>query len=130
MLSLITGPRMTTKILLVDDVESVRWDLRTLLTLSGDLEIVGEATNGLEAMRLAESLQPDVVLIDLEMPVMDGFEATRLIKTLCPSCRIVTLTIHDYDEARKRAYRSGVDAFLVKGTPIQEIVRTILNKKE
>ena len=121
---------MTTKILLVDDVESVRWDLRTLLTLSGDLEIVGEATNGLEAMRLTESLQPDVVLIDLEMPVMDGFEATRLIKTLCPSCRIVTLTIHDYDEARKRAYRSGVDAFLVKGTPIQEIVRTILNKKE
>jgi DNA-binding NarL/FixJ family response regulator len=130
MFSLITGPDMSTRVLLVDDIEQVRWDLRVILSLSGDLEIVGEAANGLEAMRLTESLQPDVVLIDLEMPVMDGFEATRLIKTLCPSCRIVTLTIHDYDEACKKAYRSGVDAFLVKGAPIQEIVQTILDKKE
>jgi len=121
---------MATRVLLVDDVEPVRWDLRTVLSLSGDLEIVGEAANGLEAMRLTESLQPDVVLIDLEMPVMDGYEATRLIKTLCPSCRIVALTIHGYEEARKKAHRFGVDAFFVKGTPIQEIVQTILNKKE
>jgi DNA-binding NarL/FixJ family response regulator len=121
---------MTTKILLVDDVESVRWDLRTILTLSGDLEIVGEATNGLEAMRLTESLQPDVVLMDLEMPLMDGYEATRLIKALCPSCRIVALTVHSYDEARKKANRSGVDAFIVKGTPVVNIVQSILKIKE
>jgi DNA-binding NarL/FixJ family response regulator len=126
MFSLITGPRMTTKILLVDDVESVRWDLRTILTLSGNLEIVGEATNGLEAIRLTESLQPDVVLMDLEMPLMDGYEATRLIKALCPSCRIVALTIHSYDEARKKAYRSGVDAFIIKGAQVESIVQSIL----
>jgi DNA-binding NarL/FixJ family response regulator len=101
-----------------------------ILSLSGDLEIVGEAANGLEAMRLTESLQPDVILIDLEMPVMDGFEAARLIKKLCPSCRIVALTIHAYDEARLKAARSGVDAFLIKGAPIQEIFQTILNQKE
>jgi pilus assembly protein CpaE len=130
MFSFMTGRKMPPRILLVDDVESVRWDLRTVLTLSGDLEIVGEAANGLEAMRLTESLQPDVVLMDLEMPVMDGFEAARLIKALCPSCRVVALTVHGYDEARKKAYRSGVDAFLIKGAPIQEIVQTILNKKE
>jgi DNA-binding NarL/FixJ family response regulator len=130
MFSLITGPDMSTRVLLVDDVEQVRWDLRMILNLSGDLEIVGEAANGLEAMRLTESLRPDVVLIDLEMPVMDGYEAIRLIKTLCPSCRIVVLTIHDYVEARKKAQWSGVDAFLVKGAPIEEIVQTILNKKE
>jgi pilus assembly protein CpaE len=130
MFSLITGPRMTTKILLVDDVESVRWDLRTILTLSGDLEIVGEATNGLEAMRLTESLQPDVVLMDLEMPLMDGYEATRLIKALCPSCRIVALTVHSYDEARKKACQSGVDAFIVKGAPVENIVQSILKIKE
>jgi len=121
---------MTTKILLVDDVESVRWDLRTLLTLSGDLEIVGEATNGLDAMRLTESLQPDVVLMDLEMPLMDGYEATRLIKSLCPSCRIIALTVHNYDEARKKACQSGVDTFIVKGAPIESIVQSILKIKE
>ena len=62
MFPLMMGRRMTTKILLVDDSEPVRWDLCTVLTLSGDLEIVGEAANGLEAMRLTESLQPDVIL--------------------------------------------------------------------
>ena len=117
---------MTTKILLVDDVESVRWDLRMLLNLSGDLDIVGEATNGLDAIRLTESLRPDVVLMDLEMPLMDGYEATRLIKALFPSCRIVALTVHSYDEARKKANRSGVDAFIVKGAPVETIVQSIL----
>jgi DNA-binding NarL/FixJ family response regulator len=129
--SFVTGEKMTpTRVLIVDDVEKVRWDLRTVLTLSGDLEIVGEAANGLEAMRLTESLQPDVVLMDLEMPVMDGYEAIRLIRTLCPSCRIVALTVHGYSEARLKAYRSGVDAFLIKGEPVENIIQTILNKKE
>jgi DNA-binding NarL/FixJ family response regulator len=130
MFPLMTGRRMTTKILLVDDSEPVRWDLCTVLTLSGDLEIVGEAANGLEAMRLTESLQPDVVLMDLEMPVMNGYEATRLIKALCPSCRIIALTVHGYSEARQKAIQAGVDAFIVKGTPVESIVQSILNKKE
>jgi len=121
---------MTTRVLLVDDVEQVRWDLRTALSLSEDLEIVGEAANGLEALRLAETLRPEVILLDLEMPMLDGYEATRLIRALCPSCRIVALTVHGYDEARLKAFRSGVDAFIIKGVPIQEIVQTISNKKE
>jgi DNA-binding NarL/FixJ family response regulator len=115
-----------TRVLIVDDVEQVRWDLRTLLTLSGGLEIVGEAANGLEAIRLAESLRPDVVLMDLEMPVLNGYEATRLIRTLCPSCRIVALTVHGYSEARLKASRSGVDAFIVKGAPVESILQTIV----
>jgi len=118
------------RIVLADDHTILREGLRALLSADPKFEIVGEAANGLEAMRLTESLQPDVVLIDLEMPVMDGYEATRLIKTLCPSCRIVALTVHGYEEARKKAHRFGVDAFFVKGAPIQEIVQTILNKKE
>lgn len=130
MFSLITGPDMSTRVLLVDDVEQVRWDLRTALSLSEDLEIVGEAANGLEALRLVETLRPEVILLDLEMPMLDGYEATRLIRALCPSCRIVALTVHGYDEARLKAARSGVDAFLIKGVPIQEIVQTILDKKE
>jgi DNA-binding NarL/FixJ family response regulator len=116
-----------TRVLIVDDVAEVRYDLGIALALSGGLEIIGEAANGLEAVRLTERLNPDVVLMDLEMPVMDGYEATRLIKTVCASCRIVALTVHGYDEAREKGHRSGVDAFLIKGAQIQEIVQTIIS---
>ena len=121
------GERMiVTRILIVDDVEQVRRDLRTALTLTGNIEIIGEAANGLEAVGLAESLKPDVVLMDLEMPVMDGYESTRQIKALYPSCRVVALTVHDYESARAEAHHSGVDAFLIKGAPVQSIVQTLI----
>lgn len=119
-----------TRVLIVDDVEQVRLDLRTALSISGELEIVGEAADGLEAIRLTESLKPDVVLMDLEMPVMDGYESTRQIKTRCPSSRVVALTVHDYESARGEAYRSGVDAFLVKGASIEKIVQSLSSPKE
>jgi len=118
------------RVLIVDDVDQVRYDLGIALALSGGLEIIGEAANGLEAVRLAERLNPDVVLMDLEMPVMDGYEATRWIKTRFPFCKVVALTVHGYEEAREKARQSGVDDFIVKGAQIQEIVQTILNKKE
>lgn len=130
MFSLLTGRRMTTRVMLVDDVEQVRWDLRTVLSLSGELEIVGEAANGLDAIRLAETLKPEVILMDLEMPILDGYEATRLIRAVCPSCRIVALTVHGYDEARVKAHQSGVDAFIIKGASVESIIQAILNKKE
>ena len=118
------------RVLIVDDVAPVRRGLRTVLSLSGELEIVGEASNGLEAIRLTESLKPDVVLMDLEMPVMDGYRATRQIKTKFPECRIVALTVHDYESARAEAHESGVDAFLVKGASVESIVQTISKRKE
>lgn len=118
-----------TRVLIVDDIASVRRDLRTLLTLSGELEIVGEAANGAEAVRLTESLKPDVALMDLEMPVMDGYEATRRIKSRFP-CKVVALTVHDYESARMKAKQSGVDAFLVKGAPLESILQTISKRKE
>ena len=120
----------STRILIVDDIPQVREDLRTLLTLAGDIEIVGEATNGMDAIRKVEVIHPEVVLMDLEMPVMDGYEATRQIKALFPSCRVVALTVHGYEEARLKANQSGVDAFIVKGEPVENIVQTILKKKE
>jgi len=118
----------TVRVLLVDDVEEVRENLRTALTLSRNIEIIGEAANGLEALRLTESLQPDVVLMDLEMPVMDGYEATRQIKSRF-TCNVIALTMHDYESAREKARQSGADAFLVKGAPLKTIVQTILKKE-
>ena len=118
------------RVLIVDNVAPVRRGLRTVLSLSGELEIVGEASNGLEAISLTESLQHDVVLMDLEMPVMDGYEATRQIKSCYPTCRVIALTVHDYESARLKAKQSGVDAFLVKGAPVESIVQTISKQKE
>ncbi|MCK6584753.1 MAG: response regulator transcription factor [Anaerolineales bacterium] len=114
-----------TRVLIVDDVEQVRRDLSTALSLSGELEIVGEAANGSEAIRMIESLKPDVVLMDLEMPVMDGYEATRKIKSLYPLRRVIALTVHDYESARMKAEQSGVDGFLVKGASVESIVQAI-----
>lgn len=119
-----------TRVLIVDDVEQVRLDLRTLLTLTGEIEVIGEAANGLEAVSLTETLKPDVVLMDLEMPVLDGYAATCQIKTRLPPCRVIVLTVHDYESARKKAQQSGVDAFLVKGAPLESILQTISKRKE
>lgn len=118
------------RVLIVDDVAPVRRDLRTVLTLLGGLEIVGEAANGLEATRLAQSLKPAVVLMDLEMPILDGYEATHRIKTLDPACRVIALTVHDYQDARQKAIQAGVDAFIVKGAPVEALVHAISNRKE
>ena len=116
------------RVLIVDDMEQVRNDLRTALTLTGQIEVIAEAPDGRDAVRLTKSLHADVVLMDLEMPVLDGYEATRQIKAES-SCRVVALTVHGYDEARQKAYQSGVDAFLIKGEPVETIVQTILQKE-
>jgi len=119
----------TLKILIADDVPSIRKGLRTLLTLVGGLEIVGEAINGEEAVRLVGILNPNVVLMDLEMPVLDGFEATRRIKELYPKCWVVALTIHGGEVERRRAYLAGVDVFVVKGAPMKELMAGIRGEK-
>src|SRR3989337_3007369 len=113
------------RMLIVDDVTQVRQDLRTMLTLSTDVEIVGEAADGLEAIH-----QPEVILMDLEMPVLDGYQATAQIKNQHPACRVVALTVHGYEEARQRALQAGVDAFIVKGESLENLVQAILERKE
>jgi DNA-binding NarL/FixJ family response regulator len=117
--------RTTYRVLIVDDSPQVRRELRTLLPLAADIEIVGEAADGLEAVRLAEALQPHVILLDLEMPVLDGYQAARQIKALCPSCWVVALTVYGDSESRSRAFQAGVDAFLVKGAVVESLVQAI-----
>jgi two-component system, NarL family, invasion response regulator UvrY len=119
-----------TRILIVDDALQVREELRKLLPLKGGIEVAGEAANGLEAIYQAQSLQPDVVLMDLEMPVMDGYEATRRIKALYPDCRVVALSLHGYAAARESAFQAGVDFFIEKGAPLDSLVQAIICVKE
>ena len=120
----------TVSVLIVDDVSAVRQDLRTALTLSGGIEVVGEAANGDDAIRQVAALHPQVALMDLEMPVMDGYEATRQIKLQSPACRVIALTVHGYAEARQKAMQSGVDSFFVKGMPIETLVKRIMGQRE
>jgi DNA-binding NarL/FixJ family response regulator len=118
------------KVLIVDDVAQVRQELGNILPLVGDIEIVGEAADGCEAVRQAEALEPQVILMDLEMPVMDGYEATRQIKARYPSCRVIALSVHAYEAAQQKAARAGVDGFIVKGAPVETLVQAILERRE
>jgi DNA-binding NarL/FixJ family response regulator len=113
------------RVLIVDDVERVREDLCTFLTLTGNIEIVGQARNGLEAIRLVEELHPQVVLMDLEMPIMDGYEAARQIKANHPSCRVLALTIHAGELEQQQALRAGIAEVIVKGAPLEVLLQAI-----
>ena len=113
------------RVLIVDDMERVRQDLRTFLTLTGDIQVVGEGSNGLEAIRLAETLHPQVILMDLEMPVLDGYEAIRQIKVFQSSCRIIALTIHDGAAEQEKALRAGADDFITKGPSLHHLLEAI-----
>lgn len=113
------------RVLIVDDMPQVRRDLRLLLELSGDLEVVGEAANGREAIRQAAALRPEVVLMDLEMPVMDGYEASREIKMRWPACRVIAFSVHSYPGAREKARQAGADDFIEKGAPLSMILDKI-----
>lgn len=123
----------TVRVLVVDDAAQVRQDLTLLLTLARSenaaqqIEVVGQAANGREAVAMAEGLHPEVVLMDLEMPVMDGWEAARQIKARTPACRVIALTVHGYGSARLRSLQAGMDGFCVKGAPVERLVQLILD---
>ena len=112
------------QVLIVDDRTQTREGLKALLATAPAVQVVGEAADGREAMRLIEARQPDVVLMDASMPVMDGLEATRLVKTLWPQIRVIVLTVHT--ALRAEALDAGADAFLVKGCPAGDLLAAIL----
>ena len=115
----------TIRALIVDDVPQVRRELRTLLPLLAAIEIVGEAENGQSAIELAARLQPDVILMDVEMPIVDGITATRLIKQQCPAARIIILSIHNDEAVRTQARSAGADDFVDKGAPLTALLQAI-----
>lgn len=101
-------------VLLVDDQPVVRRGLRVLFRLEPDLQVVGEASTGTEALALAQTLTPDVVLMDIEMPEMDGIEATAALRRVVPQSAVVILSIHDDAQTRERAQAAGAVAFVEK----------------
>jgi DNA-binding NarL/FixJ family response regulator len=112
------------KVVLVDDQELMRVGFRMVLGAQEDMEIVGEAANGQEAVALAESLRPDVVLMDVRMPVLDGVEATKLI-TERGLAKVLVMTTFDLDEYALSALRNGASGFLLKDTPSVQLVAAL-----
>jgi len=118
---------MKIKVLLVDDQEMVRKGFRLLLETEEDMEIVGEAENGAEAVTQSSRTKPDVVLMDIQMPVMDGLEATRQIVSskIGTSPRVLILTTFEKDEYIFEALRSGASGFLLKNAPPEDLIDAV-----
>ncbi|MCK2238410.1 MULTISPECIES: response regulator transcription factor [unclassified Crossiella] len=113
------------RVLVADDQALLRGSFRVLLETAPGLSVVGEAADGAEAVRLAVELRPDVVLMDVRMPVLDGIEATRRLHAEAPEVRVLVLTMFDDDSAVFTALRAGAAGFLLKDTPPADLLRAI-----
>ena len=113
------------RVLLADDQRLVRAGFRMILRAEPDIEVVGEAADGHEAVALAKSLTPDVVLMDIRMPKLDGVEATRRIAAVTDPARVLVLTTFDLDEYVYEALRAGASGFLLKDVPEDQLTAAI-----
>ncbi|HVE24584.1 MAG TPA: response regulator transcription factor [Sporichthya sp.] len=116
---------MSVQILLVDDQPLVREGFRRVIEREVDLEVVGEAADGLEAVEVAARVHPDVVVMDIRMPRLDGLAATERILAADPRVRVLVLTTFDLDEYVFRALRAGASGFLLKDTPLSELTAAV-----
>jgi DNA-binding NarL/FixJ family response regulator len=118
--------KQPTRVLIADDRPRSRDGLKVLLATWPEVEVVGEAANGQEAVRLVDECRPEVVLMDAIMPVMDGLEATGVIKDRWPEVKVIVLTIHA--AYRIDALAAGADTFLIKGCLATELLKAILDQ--
>jgi DNA-binding NarL/FixJ family response regulator len=117
--------RLHQRILVVDDHASFRHLLRTFLELNPKWEVCGEASDGCEAVTKTRELHPDIVLMDLDMPRLNGLEATRQIHKLSPSIRVLILTLHDISTLPQIARNSGAQGYVLKSEPLDVLTRAI-----
>lgn len=113
------------KLMVVDDQDLFREGLRTLLSVKPEFDVVAEAANGEEAIRLAANYQPKVILMDLRMPVMDGVTAIKRLRTIIPECRVIILTTFDDDEDVFDGLRAGAVGFLLKDVTSEKLYEAI-----
>ena len=113
------------RVFVVDDQELVRSGFKAILNAQHDIAVMGEAVNGVEAIRLASELQPDVVLMDIRMPLLDGLGATEKLRTICPHTRVLILTTFDLDEYVYRALKLGAAGFLLKDASPHQLVEAV-----
>lgn len=116
------------RVLIADDHHLVRAGIASLLADQDDIEVVAEAANGKEAVERARSLEPDVAIMDIAMPVMDGIKATQEIFKVCPTTRILVLTQHEQEEYIKRVMHSGVSGYILKSSLVDDLktaIRTV-----
>jgi DNA-binding NarL/FixJ family response regulator len=119
---------MTIRVLLADDHTMMREGLRALLSRSADITVIGEVSDGREAVRSAQALSPDVIIMDITMPQLNGIEAARLLREKCPDTRIVFLSMHSNSEHVFRAFEAGATGYLLKesaGAEIADAVRAV-----
>ena len=119
--------KTTIRLLICDDQDIVCEGLRAMLAPVPQIEVVGVAKNGLEAVEQTHRLRPDLVLMDLKMPRMNGIQATKAIREKFPEVRVLVLTTYDADEWVINALRNGAAGYLLKDTPQEELVKAILN---
>lgn len=120
---------MTIKLLLADDHTLVRQGIRALLVEAPEMEIVGEARDGVEAVKLAKEFQPDVALLDMAMPFLNGLEATKLIHHQVPKVRVIILSMYDDEEYILQAASSGASGYILKDVLVAELLEGIRHVK-
>ncbi|NEQ49666.1 MAG: response regulator transcription factor [Leptolyngbya sp. SIO3F4] len=113
------------RVLLVDDEDLVRYGLRMICQAHKTIDVVGEACNGQDAIAQAQALRPDVVLMDISMPLLDGVSATRQIRTLLPQTKVLILTAHEKDNHLIEAVQNGASGYFLKNTPPEDVVPII-----
>ena len=121
--------RRSVRILIADDHVSIRTALRELLDLVSGIEVVGEATTGTEAVDMADRLQPDIVIMDVRMPNLDGIEATRIIKQRHPAIRVVAHSAYVNPDLSRAMAEAGAENFIIKGTLDLEQVRAFASPR-
>ena len=115
------------RIMIVEDQKILREGLKALLSVHPNLQVVGEAENGLEALRKVDKLLPDLILMDLSMPKMNGIEAIQELRKKWPEIKIVALTAYDMDEYISGALKAGADGYLLKESNGKELIKFINN---
>ena len=114
-------------VLIVDNHKSTRRTLRKFFDLDGDIKVVGEACNGQEGVELAEELQPEIILMDVKMPLMNGIEAARIIKERCLNSKIIMFSAYDDEGLVDTAIQSGAVGYLSKDDPIEDLLKAIMD---